>query len=897
MRNPFIVGSWVRGEAFHGRRELLQEVLQGDRKFFWAVGTRRISKTSFLKELEYLSQRGEYPAKYMPLFWDLEGSKDLDGFKDSLLEGVEAAEERLAEIGVEVEELESLDTFGILRCLKRAARKADLKLFLLCDECEELLNLEKNNPDALPRLRRVFQEGESIHTVLTATKRLSLLERNTAPQTSPFLHGFVPPLYLTRLRDDEATELIRSGNFDPDVVQEIKDKTDRHPFLVQLVCKRLFDTGDLKKIIEEISADEMVSRFFSVDYEYLSAQEKEVILHVARRRKTSSLDLETRGRMSSSQMEALLYGLRQMGYIRQEADSCFIANWFFEKWLQREHGPEATTAASRSGAAAIPHFDGQSSLELLRRAQGGDREALLCLCSRYQSAFRRWADGRVPHSMRERLDTDDLLQQVLFGAFSQIEPQREGELWEYLRQELLNRIRQELRSTPPQPVPAGDSNVDSSACPQEEIVGREALQRYEAALAKLQPEERQAIVTRIEMGCTYEQVATSLERPSPGAARMAVCRALVRLASEMFAGAGPRRDDPRFLKLARSIADGAHVDWTEAQAASEESDELGFLDALRDVARLAWFHRSQQLASGVDTSRASLEGGPASPAEHEEGVPVEWAEGLPFQRWGHLEIREKIGEGVFGEVYRAWETTLEREVALKLLRSELGSRVPGVTTPHVLQEGRNLARIRHPNVVTVYGAEQLAGRVGIWMEFIHGRTLTDVLEEHGAFGAREAASIGVDLCRALTAVHRAGLVHRDIKTRNVMRETGGRIVLMDFGAGTDARFHSQARTPAGTPVYLAPEIFRGERATVRSDLYSLGVLLYYLVSASFPVDGHTLREIARMHERGEGQLLREVRPDLSEAFVQVIERALRPKPDERFASSGQMEHALVSALV
>ena len=91
--------------------------------------------------------------------------------------------------------------------------------------------------------------------------------------------------------------------------------------------------------------------------------------------------------------------------------------------------------------------------------------------------------------------------------------------------------------------------------------------------------------------------------------------------------------------------------------------------------------------------------------------------------------------------------------------------------------------MRHPSVVTVYGAEEHDGRVGLWMEFIEGRTLEALLQAQGPFGAREAALVGRELCRAVAAVHGAGLVHRDIKAQNVMREDGGRLVLMDFGAG------------------------------------------------------------------------------------------------------------------
>src|SRR5204862_4793795 len=120
----------------------------------------------------------------------------------------------------------------------------------------------------------------------------------------------------------------------------------------------------------------------------------------------------------------------------------------------------------------------------------------------------------------------------------------------------------------------------------------------------------------------------------------------------------------------------------------------------------------------------------------------------------------------------------------------------------------------------------------------------------GLLGGHEASLIGVDICRAVTAVHKAGVLHGDIKSQNVMREATGRIVLMDFGAGEarteDALPHSRM---IGTPLYLAPELFGGDPATIASDIYSIGVLLYHLMTRRYPVEGTTLDAIAALHDR------------------------------------------------
>jgi serine/threonine protein kinase len=141
-------------------------------------------------------------------------------------------------------------------------------------------------------------------------------------------------------------------------------------------------------------------------------------------------------------------------------------------------------------------------------------------------------------------------------------------------------------------------------------------------------------------------------------------------------------------------------------------------------------------------------------------------------------------------------------------------------------------------------------------------------------------------------VHDAGLVHRDVKARNVMREGGGRIVLMDFGTGVLAE--SGLTDVAGTPLYLAPEIFDRQVATRASDVYSLGVLLYHLVSGAYPVFGTDRIEIQRGHAEGRRTRLRDIRPDLPPGFVHAVESALAPDPQRRYQTAGEFEHALMS---
>jgi RNA polymerase sigma-70 factor, ECF subfamily len=179
-----------------------------------------------------------------------------------------------------------------------------------------------------------------------------------------------------------------------------------------------------------------------------------------------------------------------------------------------------------------------TTLDLVERAKTGDSDALNELFARYLPPLRRWASGRLPRWTRDLMDTDDLVQETVFRAVKRMdrfEARHEGALQAYLRQAVVNRIRDEVRRARRAPVSEmlDDNAPDVAASPLETAIGAQALECYEAALARLRPEERQAIVARVEMDGSYHEVARALGKPSADAARMAVSRALLRLAQEM----------------------------------------------------------------------------------------------------------------------------------------------------------------------------------------------------------------------------------------------------------------------------------------------------------------------------------------------------------------------------
>jgi hypothetical protein len=329
-------------------------------------------------------------------------------------------------------------------------------------------------------------------------------------------------------------------------------------------------------------------------------------------------------------------------------------------------------------------------------------------------------------------------------------------------------------------------------------------------------------------------------------------------------------DPVDLTRLAEAISDGDVVDWAAADSHASPDDRK-VIDALKVVSQIAGLHRTM----------------PPAPGER----PAELFAG---DVWGHLTLREVIGRGAYGVVYRAWDPQLDREVALKLISEKAQHDHATV----VVDEGRLLAKVRHRGVVTVYGAGRANGFAGLWMELIQGATFEEIIQQQGRFSAREAALFGAEVCEALAAVHSAGLLHRDVKAQNVMRDRSGRVVLMDFGTGRLRELPDEAAVAdlAGTPLYMAPELFTGGAASTRSDVYSVGVLLFRLVTGSFPLPARSLAEVRIGHDRNRMRRLRDERSDLPAAFVGIVERALARDPFRRFESAGELELALTGFL-
>ncbi|BCS33225.1 hypothetical protein TBR22_A24520 [Luteitalea sp. TBR-22] len=252
---------------------------------------------------------------------------------------------------------------------------------------------------------------------------------------------------------------------------------------------------------------------------------------------------------------------------------------------------------------------------------------------------------------------------------------------------------------------------------------------------------------------------------------------------------------------------------------------------------------------------------------------------FPGDAWGHLTIRRALGAGPLGHVYRAWDPGLGREVILAI--------ASGATLAEarrdLLREARVLAKVRHPNLAAVLGAERRGGATGVWLETIDGDTLETTLAHVGRFNAREAALIGIDVCQGLQAMHEAGVLHRDLSTRQVVRDRNGRIVVVPFGAGRDAAREAlpDLPQPLDDPArgLLGPDGGSGSGPAVADDLVRVGLLLHRLVSGRTD-PGTPLRPLA------------DVRADLPLGYIRVVERALSPSPGQGHASARALGTAL-----
>jgi serine/threonine-protein kinase len=260
------------------------------------------------------------------------------------------------------------------------------------------------------------------------------------------------------------------------------------------------------------------------------------------------------------------------------------------------------------------------------------------------------------------------------------------------------------------------------------------------------------------------------------------------------------------------------------------------------------------------------------------------------------ELLEEIGTGGFGRVYRARDLALERDVAIKVLHPALTAD-PGVVE-RFRREAQLAARLRHPNIVSIYDIMGRAGLSWYTMEYVPGSNLAQVIQRHGTFSLDQSERLLNEALSALEHAHSVGLIHRDLKPENMLIEPDGRLRITDFGLALalrgGARFGG-ATSRSGTPQFAAPEQLLGERVDQRADLYSLAAVAYFALLGRPPFSGKTPEQILARQTSDDVPPLSAERRDVPRELEEVLRRALRSEPAERFHSAGAF-HAAVKGV-
>lgn len=342
---PYVVGQWVRGPAFYGREPLLQEILGGPRNCVWLLGTRRIGKTSILKELEQRTSQSP-ELGFFPLYWDFQGAEEEEDLHEGFAESLLDAADRLEELGIDLGDVERDDLFSSLTHLRRHLRRRNRALLLLGDEVEELVSVHARAPRFLRRLRRAMQSAENIRTVLASKIKLWDLAYEES-SSEPFLHGFTPPLFVYGLETEDARNLVRQSKLPAgsrpalsnEDAEEICRRCNNHPYLMQVLGERFVETGDLETAIAGVADDPMVSHFFAVDFEMLSNTEQRLIRLAGEEQVLTDGSLKQKLQVDDAALRSALLRIEHLGFVTRSPDGGLrLENWFFKRWFLEQPG-------------------------------------------------------------------------------------------------------------------------------------------------------------------------------------------------------------------------------------------------------------------------------------------------------------------------------------------------------------------------------------------------------------------------------------------------------------------------------------------------------------------------------------------------------------------------------
>ena len=251
-------------------------------------------------------------------------------------------------------------------------------------------------------------------------------------------------------------------------------------------------------------------------------------------------------------------------------------------------------------------------------------------------------------------------------------------------------------------------------------------------------------------------------------------------------------------------------------------------------------------------------------------------------------IIKSIGEGGMANVYLAWDTILEREVAVKVLRGDLSNDEKFIR--RFEREANSASSLRHPNIVEMYDVGEDEGKYFIVMEFINGKTLKSLIKKRGALNLTEAIDIMLQITSAIACAHESLIIHRDIKPQNVLILEDGRIKITDFGIALALNSNelTQTNSVMGSVHYLPPEQASGNNATVKGDIYSIGILMFELITGRVPFRGENAVEIALKHMREPIPSVKDINPEIPQSVENIIIKATAKNPKNRYETVAEM---------
>ncbi len=275
------------------------------------------------------------------------------------------------------------------------------------------------------------------------------------------------------------------------------------------------------------------------------------------------------------------------------------------------------------------------------------------------------------------------------------------------------------------------------------------------------------------------------------------------------------------------------------------------------------------------------------------------------RRLHHYEILARLGAGGMGEVWRAHDTRLDRDVAVKILRSDRSASL--IEQERFLREARAASALIHPNIITVHEIDSAEGTDFIVMEYVRGESLADIIAR-GTLAFRQAVSYAIQICDALQAAHEAGVIHRDLKPGNIMVTPTGLVKVLDFGLAKRATDSTRAADDPtevaltvagiaiGTPAYMSPEQAVGDPVDQRTDLFSFGVLLYQMLTGVLPFQGATSLTVRRQIVHEPAPPVRDLAPRVPRALADVVERCLAKEPSDRYQNATTLGADLRAAM-